>query len=706
MASQMTQEEEQIMRNNLFEGFIAEGLSTDSFLSQGLEIENLATDNLTAGNANAGGALPESLTSVNTLADGMAKDPTGDLLSDDWMFGDILSQLIAHNTLPESSTPVELTADDLNLFRDASLPNRPVNLTPPSTPEHLTQSNQLKGNLEPATESMASNQVGKNAASVSDIAVVNKAITVAAQNGLTSSEPAPKAGQENVTSFNRPSSTPITSHTNVVRHEELAPLTTNSKNEAMKPTSTSQSPALFVYSARQAMADETHYSNCESPEEKLERFYMLTGRKLILSDGTEAYSAGTCPQQASRTYKFAPATDRRFPNDFTSFVASAMGLGDYNETMLPLQLAWIDDIRMFMPHPAELQPKPLLNKGGYEFGINGEILRDIPALPRHISSAVEGWRLQYWFVIDKRITYSDIIARMHFKCTENDGQGPLKCGRKEFIAILESRIEAFCRKNGILRPMKTAFDADTYQVTRHDIGAITSLSDTQLAYGTWWVVDEEKGVMYPPAPQNSSLAYSPPAQYMLPPRLGMSPRVRKIFEFSSMMRSTQQRQSNQQPRMAAPTPSFVNRNLVVPSPVMTPMRRVSNASTASAAAAYMTPATTPASAVAVKPSDTTSSMPAANARGTKRPNTSTPKQKVKRTRNAPTANTTKNAIASSHGSFQSSPATSYGMQRQEAAIQKYRLDQMAAAQTNQALYNQNNGQVPHGQMFNGQMGSF
>lgn len=46
------------------------------------------------------------------------------------------------------------------------------------------------------------------------------------------------------------------------------------------------------------------------------------------------------------------------------------------------------------------------------YRIHGKILRDIPILPDHISSKLEGWRLQAWYCFDPRVRLGDILTRM------------------------------------------------------------------------------------------------------------------------------------------------------------------------------------------------------------------------------------------------------------------------------------------------------
>jgi hypothetical protein len=47
-----------------------------------------------------------------------------------------------------------------------------------------------------------------------------------------------------------------------------------------------------------------------------------------------------------------------------------------------------------------------------QYRIHGKLLRDIPILPDHISSKVEGWRVQAWYSFDSRLKLGDILARI------------------------------------------------------------------------------------------------------------------------------------------------------------------------------------------------------------------------------------------------------------------------------------------------------
>lgn len=52
----------------------------------------------------------------------------------------------------------------------------------------------------------------------------------------------------------------------------------------------------------------------------------------------------------------------------------------------------------------------------------GKMLRNLPVLPNRISSHVEGWRLETWMRLDRRITSQDIIDRVNplFRVNIND----------------------------------------------------------------------------------------------------------------------------------------------------------------------------------------------------------------------------------------------------------------------------------------------
>ena len=59
-----------------------------------------------------------------------------------------------------------------------------------------------------------------------------------------------------------------------------------------------------------------------------------------------------------------------------------------------------------------LAPKDLREPPLKIYQVNGSQLRDIPILPDHVSSDLEGWRLVAWTRMDPRISSKDIIDRI------------------------------------------------------------------------------------------------------------------------------------------------------------------------------------------------------------------------------------------------------------------------------------------------------
>jgi hypothetical protein len=285
-----------------------------------------------------------------------------------------------------------------------------------------------------------------------------------------------------------------------------------------------------VYSDTAAMHPSVH-SGGITKDESTRRFLRLTGRQVIIPEGqdsVEAFTRGHWPRVNRPVYVYKPATSS-YPNDITSGVPHEYGLSMNSSVNVPLPIAWVDEPRMVLPHPQGLHPQPLRTSNGTpELGVNGEPLRDLKILPRYISSAVEGWRMHYWLALDKRITYTDILARMHFKCTSTGGEGPLADGSTKVIRNLKSRVDQFRRQSGILAPLSEPFDPDTYEVTGADVVAVQRLTMVQLEYGTWWTVDEQSGIMYPPKPENGE-AWNQ-ERHLLPMKAGLSPRVQKILE--------------------------------------------------------------------------------------------------------------------------------------------------------------------------------
>jgi hypothetical protein len=115
-----------------------------------------------------------------------------------------------------------------------------------------------------------------------------------------------------------------------------------------------------------------------------------------------------------------------------------------------------DDPRNFTaPHPEQVHwsvnnlPSILYQLRAVETGVPeqrvemkdvvlyGKRLRDLPALPDHISSNVEEWRVEAWMRLDKRIRLGDITDRMHpdFRISNNTLQQRNGRFRQDFHLI-------------------------------------------------------------------------------------------------------------------------------------------------------------------------------------------------------------------------------------------------------------------------------
>jgi hypothetical protein len=265
-------------------------------------------------------------------------------------------------------------------------------------------------------------------------------------------------------------------------------------------------------------------------DELFRRFLEMTRRTVLIADGSVAFDRGYWPKKDLTGYLTPPASNPDIDYDVTSVVPSQLGLSQYDSVNLPLPVAWIEDVRIVLPQPPSLGNIVLHPDGSLKLGMTGKPLRDYSLiLPDRISSKVEGWRMHFWFTIDSRITYEDIIARMHFKCHATGGEGPLAGGIRQVTRTLADRVKAFRRESGIFAPLTDPFDYDTYEVTLADSQAISKLSKAQLDYGTWWCIDQVLGVMYPPPPKDSSIPYRKEL-YVLPYCAGPTLRMRKILE--------------------------------------------------------------------------------------------------------------------------------------------------------------------------------
>lgn len=258
---------------------------------------------------------------------------------------------------------------------------------------------------------------------------------------------------------------------------------------------------------------------------------MFTYNKLIgliveLKSGGFAWAGDASPKHHISHYKYPPVANPECDFDVTSY-HHENDLSTQNDVNLPLPCAFIDDVRMKIDYP-NTAPIELKGKNGKPVRApGGQVILDYSVLPRWISSAVEGWRMHYWMIMDPRLEYSDIIARMSFECTEEGGEGPLSGGIDVFSIELERRVQQFRAHHGILNPLEDR-NMDNYDVTLQDRKAISKLTKIQLEYGVWWTIDEQRGIMYPPKPDDPNVPYNYDF-YLLPVKQGMSERVKKIM---------------------------------------------------------------------------------------------------------------------------------------------------------------------------------
>jgi hypothetical protein len=258
--------------------------------------------------------------------------------------------------------------------------------------------------------------------------------------------------------------------------------------------------------------------------EQRRRFLLLTGRAVITAEGTMAFARGYYPSRVLEYYAshHLPQCNPSNQNDSTTYVNSPFGLSENNATNLPLAVGWIEDARIPLPR-SPCRGNIIRNAYGYPMtGATGTPLRDFKKiLPDRISSQVEGWRMQYWFTIDPRITFDDIMARMPFHFNQPS--------ITNMASQLDQRVKQFRSSSGILEPLTAPFDWDTYQVTLDDMLVICRMTRAQLEYGTWWAIDEAQGVMYPPFGPEAGPSFRK-ERYVLPVFPGKSPRVEKILE--------------------------------------------------------------------------------------------------------------------------------------------------------------------------------
>ncbi|KAL1968962.1 hypothetical protein VTN77DRAFT_796 [Rasamsonia byssochlamydoides] len=71
---------------------------------------------------------------------------------------------------------------------------------------------------------------------------------------------------------------------------------------------------------------------------------------------------------------------------------------------------------LYILRPTEEHTKSRAKVPIAPFLVFGKQVRDFPMLPRQISSQVEGWRMEAWFRMDRRIQPQDFIDRMNPRC--------------------------------------------------------------------------------------------------------------------------------------------------------------------------------------------------------------------------------------------------------------------------------------------------
>ncbi|KAL1984449.1 hypothetical protein VTN96DRAFT_9143 [Rasamsonia emersonii] len=111
---------------------------------------------------------------------------------------------------------------------------------------------------------------------------------------------------------------------------------------------------------------------------------------------------------------------RPFPlRDMTAYQS---GQSNWSITNLPAIL--------YVLRPEDEHKTPRSEVPLTDFEVFGRRVRHFPFLPRQISSQVEGWRMEAWFRMDRRIRPQDFVDRMHPNC--NVGVEELEYRRKSF----------------------------------------------------------------------------------------------------------------------------------------------------------------------------------------------------------------------------------------------------------------------------------
>jgi hypothetical protein len=122
--------------------------------------------------------------------------------------------------------------------------------------------------------------------------------------------------------------------------------------------------------------------------------------------------------------------------------------------------------------------------------IFGKRINHFPELPWHISSKVEGWRLEAWFRTDNRITASDIMDRIHPEYRQEISP-----------AIIDQRRESFLREFDSLFWEPSPLDGApmAYQTIRHD--GVMRYDENEILNCTGRLTDSAwSSIIYSPIP--------------------------------------------------------------------------------------------------------------------------------------------------------------------------------------------------------------
>ncbi|OCL02490.1 hypothetical protein AOQ84DRAFT_228966 [Glonium stellatum] len=220
--------------------------------------------------------------------------------------------------------------------------------------------------------------------------------------------------------------------------------------------------------------------------------------------------------QASPAYAMQRAICCEFPCDVTSFVPGQEWL---REDRLDWRQGLLEPVRDYSPNLSTAMALRDDN-GALVRSINGTTLRDLPILPRWISTKVEGFRIHYWMTLDRRVSYNDIIDRMHFRSHRDGGDGPLSLGNYQIQRALSKRITDWRKKNGVLAPWRNRNNA-----AQTEISVVERLTREQIEHNTWWKVDLIRGKMVQPCSIEDP--YAP--EHDLPPQRSPSIRIQAIL---------------------------------------------------------------------------------------------------------------------------------------------------------------------------------